>query len=160
MPDATLVKDINHSVAALHIIDCRGAFLYPTEFLGASSGFGTSSNQIAIHLSGSPSLTDADQELSDIQIPTCTSSLLDITVNVGAHVVTDVTSITADPSDQKLVLMSAVIDDTSGAIEILAFEKTTGEYGAMPAGKTLCGDLKEYSVPAAGTVLTEINNFI
>ena len=159
MPNATLVKEAG-VFSALQIIDQRSLFEYPVEHAGASTRFGANADQLAIHLTGSPSLTAADAILAAIQTPTCTSSLLDITVNVGTYLVNDVTSIVADATDELFAKASIVIDDVSGVIEVIAFTKTTGEYGSSPAGKTFCCDLKEYSVPAAGTALTEINNFI
>jgi len=159
MPNALLVKEAGPQTA-LQIIDCRSLFEYPTEHDGASTRFGSSSNQLAIHLTGSPSLTAADAILAAIQTPTCTSSLLDVTVNVGTYLVSDVTSIVADPDDELFAKISVAIDDTTGVLEVIAFTKTTGEYGSPSAGKTVCADLKEYSVPAAGSALSEINNFI
>jgi len=168
MANATLVKEIgtdfgpNRVIAdtALKILSRRAKFLYPTEFDGASAHFGSNSDQIVIHLTGSPSLTDADQALADIEKPTCTFSLLDITVNVGALVVNDVTSIDDDPLDEKFIKVVVVIDDVSGAIQIYVLEKTTEQYPSLPAGKTFCANLKEYSLAAAGTTLVEINDFI
>ena len=159
MPNALLVKEAGIATA-VQIIDCRSFFEYPTEHAGASSRFGASDNQLAIHLTGSPSLTEADAILAAIQTPTCTSSLLAVTVNVGTYLVSDVTNITADPDDELFAKITVAIDDTTGVIEVIAFTKTTGEYGLPPAGKTFCADLKEYSVPAAGSTLTEIQDFI
>lgn len=96
-------------------------------------------------------------------VPTCDGnnpSDLDIRTNVGSAIVNDDYSVTADPSDKKFIKMSLVRDDTSTDLEIIAFEKTTGDYGSIPSGKTLIGDLKEFSVVASGTVLVEEQDFI
>lgn len=157
--DVVLVKEAGY-FSVEKILDGMGQKKYTTEFEGVSTRFGSSSNQLAMHLDGAADDTDAVAALAAIQLPVCTSSLLDITVDVGTLIVTDVTSITADSSDEKFAKVSVVVDDTTGDPEIYVFEKTTGAYGALPGGKTLAVDLKEYSVPAAGSALTEINDWI
>ena len=56
--------------------------------------------------------------------------------------------------------MCIAIDDVTGVIEVLLFEKSglLAEYGVAPAGKTLVVKLKEYEVVAAA--LVEIGDFI
>jgi len=96
-------------------------------------------------------------------IPTCVGNSptnLDIRTNVGTEIVDDDYTVTADPSDKKWIKMVILRDDTSTDIEIYAFEKTTGEYGSVPSGKTHEKDLKEFSVVASGTVLVEEEDFI
>jgi len=159
MQDVVLVKDVGH-VSIVEILNCLGTKEYASEFLGVSSGYGPSSNQLAMHLDDAADDTDAVAALAAAALPTCSSSLLDITVNVGTWIVSDVTSIVADPTEIKTVKASVLIDDTTGALEVHAFEKTTGEYGAVPAGKTLCTDLKEYTLAAAGSALVEAKDFI
>lgn len=157
--DVTLVKEAGY-FSVKRILHGMGGKKYLAEFLGVSARFGVSSNQLAMHLDPAASDTDAVAALAAIQLPTCTSSLLDITVNVGTLIVADLTSIVADPSDEKFVKVSIAVDDTTGDPEVYVFEKTTGAYGDLPAGKTLCVDLKEYSVAAAGSALVEINDWI
>ena len=159
MGDVSKVNNIGFLTGIL-VVDCRSMNAYPSNHLGVSSHFGVSSDETVIHLSGSPDTTAADDILTAVDMPTCTSSGLDITVNCGTYLVTDVTSITADPTETKYVKVVICIDDTSGDIDVCVFTKTTGEYGSVPSGKTLCADLKEYSVPAAGSTLTEIINWI
>lgn len=159
MNDAILIKDAGHRTV-LDVLKARGQEAYGVNFLGVSANVGTNHNELKIHLVAGQSLTVADQLLADIQKPTVDFTGLEITTNVGSFVVADVYNVTADPSDEKFVKIVLGIDDTNGAIEVFALEKTTGEYGALPAGKTFVTDVKEFSVPAAGTVLTEIFNFI
>jgi hypothetical protein len=96
-------------------------------------------------------------------VPTCVGnspSDLDIRTNVGSAIVDDDYTVTADGSDKKYIKMAIARDDTSGDLEIIAFEKTTGEYGSTPSGKTLSKWLKEFSVVASGTALVEEEDFI
>jgi len=102
-------------------------------------------------------------EFTSTNQPTCvmnSPSDLKIRTNVGSAIVNDDYTATAHESDKKFFKMSLVRDNTSGLLEILAFTKTTGNYGSMPSGKTLEFDLKEFSVVAAGTVLVEEQSFI
>jgi len=88
--------------------------------------------------------------------PTCKKNdptNLDIKTNVGSAIVNDIYAVTADPTDKKFIKMSILRDTGTSVLEIAAFEKTTGEYGSIPAGKILEMDLKEFSVIAAGTTL-------
>ena len=159
MQNIVLVKSAGKD-SALNILDKVGAVKYPGKYHGSSSGFGASSNQLAMHIDDGETNTNADTALAAIEIPTCAHSSLDITVNVGTYVVTDVTSIVADGSDTKFVKVTVAVDDTTGDPEVVVYEKTTGAYGNVPAGKTHATDLKEYSVPASGSTLTEINDWI
>jgi len=140
----------------LQIINGRAKHEYPSNANGST----THDGDIIIHLTGSPSETEANNILTAIALPTCTSSLLDITSNVGTYIVNDVISIVADPDNKKFVEVVVGIDDTTGVLEMFALEKTTGEYPGVPAGKTNLVKLKEFSVPAAGTALTETINYI
>ena len=157
--DVTLVKEAG-IVTIVGILDCVGKIEYTTEFLGVSSRYGVNDNQLAIHLDGGADDTDAVAALAAAALPTCTSSGLDITANVGTWVVDDVTSITADPTEIKTCLVSTMIDTTTAAVSIYVFEKTTGAYGDPPAGKMHCSNLKEYTLAAAGSTLAEINDYI
>jgi len=91
---------------------------------------------------------------------TCDASALAITLTLGDVIVSDVTNITADPTDKKFVLIVIALDDTTGDLEVHAFEKTTGEYGDLPADKTLAAQIKEYCVAAAGTTLELVTSYI
>ncbi len=98
-----------------------------------------------------------------LNVPSCVGnspSNLKIRTNVGSEIVDDDYTVTAHASLKKYVKISILRDDTSTDIEIYAFEKTTGEYGSVPSGKTLEKDLKEFSVVALGTVLVEENDWI
>jgi len=89
-------------------------------------------------------------------ITTAIASGLNITINIGVTVVNKVEAIVADPSDTKYVLVSVYVDDATGIAEDVVFEKTTGEYGDPPSGKTFEKDIAEFSLVAAGTDLVEI----
>jgi len=98
-----------------------------------------------------------------INIPTCVGnspSDLKIRTNVGSAIVDDDYTVAADSTDKKFIRITLVRDNTSGLLEILAFEKTTDEYGNMPAGKSLEIHMKEFSVVASGTVLVEEQDWI
>ena len=60
----------------------------------------------------------------------------------------------------KFVLVCIAIDDVTGVIEVLLFEKSgiLAEYGVAPDGKTLVVKLKEYETTAGA--LVEIGDFI
>lgn len=105
-----------------------------------------------------PSTSTRDFVIEDIfnATVTCVKNVpadLKIRTNLGSAIVNDDYTVVADPDDEKFIKMSLVRDDTSTDLEILAFEKTTGEYASIPAGKTLELDLKEFLVVAAGTSL-------
>ena len=159
MPNSILAKSAG-TRAATGVISAKSENTYPTDYDGASSNLGANNDELQLHFTGSPSLTAADAILTAIALPTCTSSGLDITTDCGTYVVADSTSITADGSDTKYVLMSIQINDSDGAVEVLAREKTTGSYAAIAGGKTLGADLKEFSVPASGSTLTETQDYI
>ena len=89
-------------------------------------------------------------------VPTATASALQITTNVGTAIVDDLHDVTADGTDTTYVLMSVVRVDATDALEVVAFEKTTGEYGSIPAGRTLEQDINEFYVVANGTDLVEV----
>jgi len=159
MQSVTLVKSAG-SVTIVNILKCICTVKYGVDFLGSSSGFGAGSNELAIHIDDGASDVDAVAALAAAALPTCSKNLLDITVDAGTWIVADVTSITADAVDEKFVKVTIAVDDITGDPEVVVYEKTTGAYGDIPAGKTECGMLKEYSLPALGTDLTEINDWI
>ena len=89
-------------------------------------------------------------------VMTAVASGLNITTNIGVTVVDQVDAITADGSDTKFVLVTAYEDDVTGLLEAVLFEKTTGEYGDPPSGKTYHEDINEFSLVASGTDLVEV----
>lgn len=109
-------------------------------------------------VSNDPGSTSRDFviESQEVNVPIAVAALLDITTNVGSAIVNDVTSIVADPTNTKFVLVSVVRDDGTGLLEIQVQEKTTGSYAPTPAGKTWECDIAEFSVSAAGTALVEV----
>jgi hypothetical protein len=143
-------------------LDKRARHLYGANCNGVSwhSGGGTIPAQATVHLVDGQDPADAETLLTAIALPTCSHASLAITVDVGTLIVADVTNITADPTDLKSVKVALSKDDTTGALEVTVYEKTTGEYGAVPGGKTHVADLKEYTVVAAGSALTEVNDWI
>ncbi len=137
----------------------KATFEYAISFIGASV-LGVNQNKVSITLIDAADPAEANNILTSIEKPTCVSAELSIDTNVGTYVVNDLVNILADPTDTKFVKISIAIDTITGILEILAFEKTILEYGPPPAGKLVVTDLKEFSVPALGTSLTEIQNFI
>jgi len=157
MPNVSIVKDIGLS-SALLVVDAKSRFDYPVEEDGASAHVGANNDEVVIHLTGTPDEAAANAILAAIELPTCTASVLTVTVNLGTYLVNDTTVVT-DVTD-KCVLVCIAIDDTTGVIEVLVFEKegALSEYGDTPAGKTLIAKLKEYDILASA--LSEINDFI
>ena len=141
-----------------HVLNIMLRKKYTTDFGGISNTVVNS--ELIAHMVGSTNEAAVGTLMDAIATPTCTANLLDITVNYGTEIVSDVTSITADPTDVKHAKVHIAIDDVTGDPEVIVFTKTTGEYGAMTAGKTFGADIKEYSLAAGGTALVEINDFI
>jgi len=102
------------------------------------------------------SIRDFVIESNEPTIPTATASALQITTNVGTAIVDDIHDVTADSTHTTYVLMAVVRVDATDALEVIAFEKTDGEYGSSPAGRTLEQDIKEFYVVANGTDLVEV----
>lgn len=159
MQDVTTTKNAGAETISA-ILDARSKFLYGAEHIGTSTRYGSNSDKIAFHLDDAASTTNADTLLTAIALPTCTSSLLAITANVGTFIVSDVTNVTAHSTLVKTIKITVGIDDTTGVLEIIAYEKTDGEYAAVPLGKSHVADLKEYTLAAAGTEVVESVNFI
>ena len=160
MIDVTASKNIG-SQTALLIIDAKGAHEYTVEYYGSSANYKGVADNTAIHLRSGAETTHAETILAAIQKPTCTFSLLQITTNVGSYISGDTYDVTADADEKKWILTSVAIDDTTGVFEVLAFERLdSAQYGDVPAGKTLAGNLKEFSVVALGTELIQENNYI
>jgi len=163
MGDVSIVKDVGFSTA-LNVIDARAAFEYPTEADGSSANFrvtgpeGEITEELAIHLIDGADTAPALAILNAVELPICTAAVLTVTVNLGTYLVNDVTTVVDELN--KFVLVCIAIDDTTGVIEVLLFEKSglLAEYGVAPAGKTLVVKLKEYETTAG--VLVEIGDFI
>jgi len=157
MTDVSIRKDVGlHS--ALQVVDARSKFEYPVEADGASANFGADGDRLAIHLTGTPDITAAEAILEAVELPTCTAAVLTVTVNIGTYLVDDLTTVIDELN--KFVLVCIAVDDVTGVIEVLLFEKSglLAEYGVAPAGKTLVAKLKEYET--TGGNLVEIEDFI
>jgi len=161
MADITLVKFAGYSTA-LKVMDAKSKYHYGVLHEGSSSGFGSNNDSLAIHLRAGADPGTAEAILGAIEKPTVEFSLLKITTNVGDYVVNDIYDVTSDGSEKKFVLISVLMDDTSGALEIVAFERleSTELYGDVPAGKTLVSHLKEFSVEIDSTILSQVQNLI
>lgn len=82
---------------------------------------------------------------------------LQITVNINAVIVDDVTTVVADPTDTKFILISMSYDKLTDTFAIVAREKTTGQYVDLASpNEVLVEDLQEYSLVASGTALVEV----
>ena len=84
-------------------------------------------------------------------MPTATASGLVITVNVGASIVNDQTTVTADSSLTKTFQVTLV--KISGAFAVEVREKTTGEYGSLVG--SLVEHIKEFNKEAKGSYYLE-----
>lgn len=104
---------------------------------------------------GTP-VSDFAIEKTENTVPTSVAASLQITTNIGTAVVNDIHNVTADPTNTKYVRISAIRDDGTNALEVLAEEKVLGEYGGVPGGKTLEVIINEFFVVAAGTDLVEL----
>lgn len=155
--DVCEIKSVG-SISAVKVMSLIGFAKYTSEFVGITSGLGPSQS-LCVDLAIGASPADAITILSKSELPTVVAALLDITVNFGLYLVNDVTSIAADPSLLKTVKVTVGVHQTTGAVSVVVFEKTDGSYGDPPASTDVV-DFKEYTVPATGTVLTQINNFI
>ncbi len=157
MPIVSLIKFVGIRTA-IQAIDQRSRFEYPVEHDGASSGAGANGDEIQIILTGSPDETEAAAILAAVEFPTCEAAVLTVTVNLGTYLVDDATVLTI--GIDKFALVCLAIDNVSGVLEVLIFEKTgpLAEYFATPVGNTLVAKLKEFDL--VGPNLVEINNFI
>lgn len=82
---------------------------------------------------------------------------LQITVNVNAVIVDDVTNIVADPTDTKFILVSMSYNKDTDVFAVVVREKTTGQYAdLLSPDEVLVEDFQEYSLVAAGTTLVEV----
>ena len=157
MPNAISNKDIGESTGP-RITGAKALYDYGSDLAGVSTNI-LGSNTI-IHLLEPATTALADTILTEMDFPSCTPSGLQVNTNVGTYIVDDTYITTAHATETKYLKMTIAINDSNGELEVLAFEKTTGEYGALPAGKTHVVDLKQFSLVALGTSLTEINDYI
>ena len=82
---------------------------------------------------------------------------LQITVNVDAVIVDDVTNVVADPTDTKFVLVSMSYDKATDVFAMVVREKTTGQYVDLQSpDEVLVEDFQEYSLAAGGSTLVEV----
>ena len=81
---------------------------------------------------------------------------LDITVNIESMVVDDLTSIVADPTDTKTVMVCYIYNTVTDVFTVAVYEKTTGLYADMLMEEDLVRCFGEWEVVAQGTVLTEV----
>lgn len=98
--------------------------------------------------------------LNGIGNPTCIASGLNITTNFGTFIVDDVHAVVADPALETRAKVSIVLEKSTWTASVVVFEKTDGEYDSLPSTHALLADLKEFSVPAVGTDLVELNDWI
>ncbi len=82
---------------------------------------------------------------------------LQITVNVNAVIVNDVTNIVADPTDTKFVLVSMSYNKATDVFDVVVRERTVGTYADLTSpDEVLVADLQEYSLVANGSTLVEV----
>ena len=82
---------------------------------------------------------------------------LEITVNVNAVIVDDVTTVVADPTDTKFILVSMAYNRATDVFSVVVREKTTGQYVDLASpDEVLVEDLQEYSLVASGSALVEV----
>lgn len=73
-----------------------------------------------------------------------------------SNLVFDVTTVVADPSDTKFLRILYVENTDTKALAVRAHEKTTGRYASLAVNEKVVARIGEWSVPANGTVLTEV----
>lgn len=153
--DHKVTRDPAVNVTAFKAVNSQLIVKYPAKIYGCS----WSDADLTAHLHTGESTTIANTAMTGVENPAVTDSGLVITTNVGTLLVDDEHTVVADGSEITTIKISMFVNDTSGAIEAVAFEKTTGEYGSDPAGSSFICDLKEYTCPASGASLTEINDW-
>ena len=121
---------------------------------------GAVDSSIHVMLASGQSETFASDKIDDIAYPTCEDTGLQVDVVVGS-LLTDTDTYTADPAEIKYILVTLVVDDTTKALEMVSYEKILpANYGATPGGKTHAVNLKEYTIAAAGSTMTEIESWL
>ncbi len=82
---------------------------------------------------------------------------LQITVDVDPVIVADVTTVVADPTDTKFVLVSMSYDKAADVFAVVVRERTTGQYAdLLSPDEVLVEDFQEYSLAAGGSTLVEV----
>ncbi len=82
---------------------------------------------------------------------------LQITVDVLPVIVADVTTVVADPTDTKFILVSMSYDKAADVFAVVVREKTTGQYVDLSSpDEVLVEDFQEYSLAAGGSTLVEV----
>jgi hypothetical protein len=81
---------------------------------------------------------------------------LNLVTNVPNLIVNDVTSVQADPSFTKNVLISVVYETVSGTFSVVAREKTTDVYATLLEKELNVKDLGEFFVTAGGSTLIPV----
>jgi hypothetical protein len=114
---------------------------------------------VRVGIKGGVSESVAETKLNNIADPVVTVSGLEVGVVVGT-LLDDSETFVADPDDDKYILVTLVVDDTSKDVELVSYEKTTGDYGDVPTGKTHAVYLKEYLLEAAGSSLEEVESWL
>ncbi len=128
---------------------------YGTKYQGMT--YHSDTNGISSFLDDGESSTNINTFVTDIADPTCTDSGMVITTDFSTLIVNDQHTAVADSVKKKFFKTDIYIDDTSGALEVVTFErKDPASYGEEPTDKTFVCTLKEYSTPANGTSLTLI----
>lgn len=156
MIDVTKNKIIG--AGALRTINASLDIKYGEEYVGVTEQDATT--QLIVTLMSVTHESAVRSLMNSYETLTCDATGLTINTDMGGIIVGDVTNISADNNDKKYVLMVMAVDNTTGNPSVYAFQKTTGEYGTLPASKSLATRIKEYSVVAGGNTLVEINNFI
>jgi len=98
--------------------------------------------------------------LNGLDNPSCDASGLDITTNFGTFIVDDVHSVVVDPALETRVKVTLAVEKGTWNLDVLVFEKTDGDYDDVPSTHETIAELKEFSLPAAGSELTELNDWI
>lgn len=151
MFDIAVNKKLNP--ATVTALDGKFKQMVGANYLGMQSGVltraafedGTDSSAVKTDMDNASDMVIAD-------------SGLQVDVDLGT-VLDDNVVFTNDPSEITTCLLSIYADDTTKDLELVGFQKTTGEYGAAPAGKSLVMDLKEYTIAVSGSTLTEITDY-
>jgi len=84
------------------------------------------------------------------------ASGLTITSSVSQFGLNDTTNVTADATDTKYAIIKLIYNSTTDTFLLTSYEKTTGAYATLAADELLLATVKEYSVVANGTTLTEV----
>jgi len=128
---------------------------YGTKYKGMT--YHSDTNSISSFLDDGESSTNINTFVTDAANATCTDSGMVITTDFSTWIVNDQHTAVADSVEEKFFKTDIYIDDTTGALEVVTFErKKPASYGDEPTAKTFVCTLKEYSTPASGTSLTLI----